>query len=79
MMQCLMVVVADRKAIEEGWVLLLAVNNKGEVLPFRICENADMATLLIFSFMDGQSLDENTRDPKEDIEYYMREGDGWAC
>ncbi|KAJ9489705.1 hypothetical protein VN97_g3581 [Penicillium thymicola] len=79
MMQCLMVVVADRKACEEGWVLFLAVNHKGDVLPFRIRENADRATLLIFSYMEGQSLDENTRDPKKDMEYYMREGDGWAC
>jgi len=34
MFQSLMVVVADRKACEEGWLLLLAVNHKGRVLPF---------------------------------------------
>ncbi|KAJ5988308.1 hypothetical protein N7481_003518 [Penicillium waksmanii] len=79
MLQCIMVVVADRKACEEGWVLFLAVNQKGEILPFRIRESADYAAQLIFNFMDGQCLDENTRDPKEDIEYYMRGGDGWAC
>ncbi|KAJ5096659.1 hypothetical protein N7456_007380 [Penicillium angulare] len=78
MMQCMMVVVADRKACEEGWVLFLAVNQSGEVLPFRVRESADYATQLISNYLDGQCLDENTRNPEDDVEHYMREGDGWA-
>ncbi|KAJ5397046.1 hypothetical protein N7509_005159 [Penicillium cosmopolitanum] len=78
MFQSLMVVVADRKSCEEGWMLLLAVNHKGEVLPFRIRERASWTTQLLLNFMDGQHLDENTRNPEHDIEYYLREGDGWA-
>lgn len=78
MAQCLMLVVADRKACEEGWMLFLAVNHKREVLPFRLRERASWATQLILGFMEGQDLEENTRDPKEDIEYYMHRGDGWA-
>lgn len=78
MHQSLMVVVADRKACEEGWMLFLAVNHKGEVLPFRVRERASWTTQLILEFMDGQYLDENADDPKRDIEYYMHQGDGWA-
>ncbi|KAJ5205437.1 hypothetical protein N7491_003937 [Penicillium cf. griseofulvum] len=38
--QSIMVVVADRKVCEEGWVLFLAPNHRGEVLPFRIRDRA---------------------------------------
>lgn len=78
MTQCMLVVVADRKTCEEGWVLFLAVNQKGEILPFRVRESADYTAELIFNYLDGQCLDENTRDPEEDTEYYMREGDDAA-
>ncbi|OGE47258.1 hypothetical protein PENARI_c052G03806 [Penicillium arizonense] len=78
MAQCLMLVLADRKACEEGWVLFLAVNHKGEVLPFRVRETAYWTSQLIMEFMNGQDLDENTEDPDEDIEYYNHRGDGWA-
>jgi hypothetical protein len=76
----MMIVVADRKTCEEVWVLFLAVNQRGEVLPpFRIHESADLAAQLIFNYLDGQCLDENAVDSKQDIEYYMRGGDGWNC
>lgn len=78
MSQCMMVVVADRKTCEDGWVLFLAVNERGEVLPFRIRESADYVAQLIYNYLNGQCLDENTSDPKKDIEYYRRGGDGWA-
>ncbi|KAJ5781089.1 hypothetical protein N7457_006249 [Penicillium paradoxum] len=78
MVQCLMLVVADRKACEEGWVLFMAVNERGEVLPFRVRERASWTTQLIANYTNGQRLDENTSDPHEDIEYYMHGGDGWA-
>ncbi|KAJ5266508.1 hypothetical protein N7478_009316 [Penicillium angulare] len=76
--QYLMIVVADRKACEEEWMLFLAVNHKGRVLPFRVRERASWTTQLLSNFMNGQNLDENTDNPEEDIEYYMHEGDGWA-
>ncbi|KAJ5094782.1 hypothetical protein N7456_010643 [Penicillium angulare] len=73
-----MVVVANLKACEDGWMLLLAINHKGKVLPFRIRERASWTTQLLVNFMDGQHSDENTDNPEEDVEYYMRGEDGWA-
>ncbi|KAJ5169923.1 uncharacterized protein N7500_002706 [Penicillium coprophilum] len=77
--QSIMVIVADRKACEEGWVLLLAPNHRGEILPFRIRERAAWVYQQILNFMEGQNLEENTTDPDQDVEFYMRENpDGWA-
>ncbi|KAJ5356527.1 hypothetical protein N7517_011136 [Penicillium concentricum] len=78
MVQCLMLVIADRKACEEGWILFFAVNHKREVISFRIRERASWTSQLIMEFMNGQALDENTEDPSEETESYMRGGDGWA-
>lgn len=78
-MQCMMVLVADRKACEEGWVLFFVVNEKGEVLPFRVREKVDGAVQVIACYMNGQWVNEGASYPEEDIEYYMDEGDGWDC
>lgn len=77
--QPIMVLVADRKACEEGWVLFLALNHKGEILLFRIRDRAAWVYQQIIVFMEGVHLEENTVDPDQDVEFYMRENpDGWA-
>lgn len=76
--QMLLVLVADRKACEEGWVLHLAINHKGQVLPFRIRDGADWVSVSCGNWSDGQQLRENTLNPEEDVEMYMdRGGGGW--
>lgn len=76
--QNLLVLVADRKACEEGWILHLAVNHKGKVLPFRIRDPATWAAQYEANWLDGQALAENTLDPEKDEEVTIHEGDGWA-
>ncbi|OQE36021.1 hypothetical protein PENCOP_c012G03917 [Penicillium coprophilum] len=77
--QSIMVLVADRKACEEGWVLFLAPNHRGEILPFRIRDRAAWVYQQIVDFTEGVHLAENTVDPDQDMEFYMRENpDGWA-
>ncbi|KAF9893311.1 hypothetical protein FE257_011741 [Aspergillus nanangensis] len=76
--QCLLVMVADRKACEEGWVLYLAVNHKGRVLPFRFRDPATWANQYEANWLDGQALDENTDDPMREEEGCLHPGDGWA-
>ncbi|KAJ6034969.1 uncharacterized protein N7446_009728, partial [Penicillium canescens] len=73
-----MLLVADRKAGEEGWVLHLAVNHKGEILPFRIHDRASYSFQIIANLMEGQHLQESASDPEADEERYMSSGDGWA-
>lgn len=75
--QMLLVLVADRKACEEGWVLHLAINHKGQVLPFRIRDGADWVSVSYGNWSDGQQLAENTLSPGEDMEMYMDRGGGW--
>ncbi|KAJ5514739.1 hypothetical protein N7463_004291 [Penicillium fimorum] len=75
--QDLMIVVADRKACEEGWVLFLAVNHHGKILPFRARERASWTEQIIANYLDGQKLDENTVDPDKDMEVYLHGGSGW--
>ncbi|CBF89278.1 predicted protein [Aspergillus nidulans FGSC A4] len=74
--QMLLVLVADRKACEEGWVLHLAINHKGQVLPFRIRNGADWVSASYGNWCDGQQLTENTQDPEADVEMYMDHGAG---
>jgi hypothetical protein len=76
--QNLMLLVADRKACEEGWVLHLAVNHRGEILPFRVRDRASYSFQIIANLMEGQHLQENALDPEADEECYMSSGDGWA-
>lgn len=74
--QMLLVLVADREACEEGWVLHLAINHKGQVLPFRIRDGADWVSANYGNWNDGQQLTENTQNPEEDTEKYMDHGGG---
>ncbi|KAL3478576.1 hypothetical protein BJX99DRAFT_224336 [Aspergillus californicus] len=79
--QMLLVVIADRKACEDGWVLHLGIDHKGSVLPFRIRDRADCVSSNLGNWSDGQQLTENTLDPEEDVELYMdhggASGSGW--
>ncbi|KAL2829475.1 hypothetical protein BDW59DRAFT_142140 [Aspergillus cavernicola] len=78
--QMLLVIIADRKACEDGWVLHLAINHKGHVLPFRVRDRADYVSTNLGNWSDGQRLTENTLNPEEDVEMYMDHGgsaSGW--
>jgi hypothetical protein len=74
--QMLLVVIADRKACEDGWVLHLAINHKGRVLPFRLRDRADCVSTNLGNWSDGQQLTENALNPEEDVEMYMDHGGG---
>ncbi|KAK1146592.1 hypothetical protein N8T08_003022 [Aspergillus melleus] len=75
--QSALVVVADRKACEEGWVLLLVVNHRGEILPFRLHERDKEAANLMYSWDDEVPLAEMVDNEDEDVECYLGEGSGW--
>lgn len=77
--QSLMVCVADRKACEDGLVLFLGINHRGQVLPFRLRDKASKVGLYEANWMDGQALHENASDPDKDVEYQMcKSDDGWG-
>ncbi|KAL5360487.1 hypothetical protein BJX96DRAFT_175345 [Aspergillus floccosus] len=75
--QSALVLVADRKACEEGWVLALAVNHRGEILPFRVRERAREAAQIAVNWQEGEPLSEIADDEDEDVEFYLGGGDGW--
>lgn len=78
--QSLLILIADQKACEYGWVLHLAINHKGQILPFRMRDQALVCTTNVGAWLGGQTLDENTANPDEDAEYYRRENvSGWDC
>ncbi|KAJ5828617.1 uncharacterized protein N7525_006870 [Penicillium rubens] len=67
----------DRKACEEGWVLALAVNHRGEILPVRVRERATEAAQIAVNWFEGEPLSEIVDDEDEDVEIYLGEGNGW--
>ncbi|KAI4654840.1 uncharacterized protein J4E78_007017 [Alternaria triticimaculans] len=77
--QTLLVAVADREACEEGWVLLIALNHKGQALHRRVRCKAANVSLQVYSFrMGGDPLD--ITESEENVVDYMdasRSGDGW--
>jgi hypothetical protein len=72
-----LVLVADRKACEEGWVLALAVNHRGEILPVRVREQATKAAQIVVNWFEGGPLAEIVDDEDKDVEFYLGEGNGW--
>ncbi|KAJ5979291.1 hypothetical protein N7501_002633 [Penicillium viridicatum] len=72
-----LVLVADRKACEEGWVLALAVNHRGGILPVRVRERATEAAQIAVNWFQGEPLSEIVDDEDEDVEFYLGEGNGW--
>jgi hypothetical protein len=72
-----LVLVADRKACEEGWVLALAVNHRGEILPVRVRERATEAAQIAVNWFQGEPLSEIMDDEDEAVEFCPRKGNGW--
>jgi hypothetical protein len=76
--QKVLVIVVDRKACEEGWVLLFALNHKGAVLPLRARNKAYWVDQHTIAWMgDGEPMEEMGEGPDDERELYMAEGDGW--
>lgn len=77
--QALLVVVADREACEDGWVLLIALNHQGQVLHKRVRCKASCVEQNVAYWRDGgEPLDiENLRENLMDYVDSSRSGDGW--
>lgn len=77
--QALLVVVADGEACEDGWVLLIAINDKGKVLHKRVrCKASEVGQNVAFWKDGGEPLDIETR--KENVIEYRdanQSGNGW--
>jgi len=77
--QSLLVVVADREACEEGWVLLIALNHRGQALHLRVRCKAYLVWEQVNHFRDG-GLPLDIAGSKENLMDYLdgnRSGDGW--
>ncbi|KAJ5576728.1 hypothetical protein N7535_003654 [Penicillium sp. DV-2018c] len=72
-----LVLVADRKACEGGWVLALAVNHRGKILPVRVRERATEAAQIAVNWFEGGPLAEILDDDDDDVEFYIGGGNGW--
>jgi hypothetical protein len=79
--QDLLVVVADREACEEGWVLLIALNHKGQVLHTRARCKAYRVSDQVYEWRHGgEPLNYDQPEGTENIMDYKdmsRSGDGW--
>ncbi|EFR03336.1 hypothetical protein MGYG_09122 [Nannizzia gypsea CBS 118893] len=75
--QVLLILIADREACEDGWVLFLAINHLGEILPYRIRDKASLVVQQLADWSDGQQLAEGLLEETIE-EYYVSSGDGWA-
>ncbi|KAF2119715.1 hypothetical protein BDV96DRAFT_642727 [Lophiotrema nucula] len=74
--QQLLVMVADRQACEQGWVLQLAIDHKGQVLPTRVRGKAAETGLCTALWVNkGEPLDAD--EEGEDLLYYRGPGKGW--
>ncbi|KAL2819701.1 hypothetical protein BJX63DRAFT_428483 [Aspergillus granulosus] len=51
--QRLLFCIADRKACEEGWMLFLGINHRGQVLPFRARQKATLIEEDILALWEG--------------------------
>ncbi|KAH6638060.1 hypothetical protein C7974DRAFT_390779 [Boeremia exigua] len=77
--QALLVVVADGEACEDGWVLLVAMNDRGQVLHKRVrCKASDVGQNVAFWRDGGEPLDiDNTRENVIDYRDPNQSGSGW--
>jgi hypothetical protein len=77
--QALLVAVADGEACEDGWVLLIALNDRGQVLPMRVrCKASHVGLQVAFWRDGGKPLD--IEFGTENIMNYLdpnQSGDGW--
>lgn len=77
--QALLIVVADREACEDGWVLLIALNHRGQVLHKRVRCKASDVEQNVASWRDGgEPLDiENLRENLMDYLDFNQPSNGW--
>lgn len=77
MAQHLLILVADRKACEHGWVLQIAITHKGQVLPYRVRCKAGDTTSEVNQWMQlGHAIDAG---PEHTYTVaYAGSGDGWT-
>jgi hypothetical protein len=76
--QKILVVVVDRKACADGWVLMFALNHKGVILPLRARSKAYWVDMTVTGWIGGSApLSELGEDSDEEMEMYIAEGDGW--
>ncbi|KAL2810591.1 hypothetical protein BJX63DRAFT_401657 [Aspergillus granulosus] len=76
--QQMLIVIADRKTCIEGWVLVVAIYHKGQILPVRVREKAREADLLIHEWNNGASLAELSPDGNnQGEELYLNNGNEW--
>jgi hypothetical protein len=77
--QALLVVIADGEACEDGWVLLVAINHKGQVLHKRTrCKAYNVGLNVAFWASKGEPLDIGSE--RENIVHYNdgnQSGNGW--
>lgn len=77
--QALLMILADGQACEDGWVLLMAINEKGQVLPERFrCKAFEVGQNVASWKDDGEPLD--LLGSGQNTVYYRdanRSGDGW--
>jgi hypothetical protein len=74
--QILLLMIADKEACEEGWVLEVAINHRGQVLPGRVRTKAGHTREEAGQWLtEGVALNESTLG--EDKEIYLQDGDGW--
>ncbi|KAJ8117950.1 hypothetical protein OPT61_g990 [Boeremia exigua] len=78
-LQALLVVVADGEACEDGWVLLLAINNRGQVLHKRVrCKASDVGQNVALWKDGGEPLDiESQKENVMDYQDPSQSGNGW--
>lgn len=76
--QRFLLMIADRKACEEGWIYLVAVDHKGRVLPTRCRGQAGKIKYFALEwFSEGVPLSELGSEEEEDTILYEAEGEGW--
>ena len=77
--QQLLVVMADGEACEEGWVLLVALNHKGQALHRRVRCKAWLVNERVYLWRnEGEPLDES--ESRENVINYVdanESGNGW--
>lgn len=75
--QKFLLMIADREACKEGWVYLVAVDHKGQVLPTRCRVRASKAeNEAVQWYGEGVPLSESSADEANEI-VYEHDGSGW--
>jgi len=74
--QVLLVLVADREACEDGWVLQVALNHQARVLPMRLRSKADRLIMEVSCWQTGADPIDVVNSSKS-VEMYVGHGSGW--